>query len=199
MRYHRSMMRALVVLALAACSLLAASCKERSVSDDEEAPGTAEVESPGVDPAEPPAPDDAEVAEAPEVTEEGALLYASDGGGQPAAWRVGGVEVLLSAEEVERTAEAISVRATATVEGEASEVLACSDLEPTAGGTVTAFRRGKDVVFVACHARGGPGGEGSSRGARLVWNSDSGSVEPGGSFENDGPPAFDTMDFEEYE
>jgi len=178
-------------LSAAALVVIASGCQEKR---DDAASGAAEPSAPAAtEPAgEPPAAViDAALAPRP-ITDEGAILLdAGSERGRPAVWAIGGGEILF----VATASAAGGARVTMRQDEETREVWACERLELARGDKVTAYRSGPSVVFIVCETHGADAG--ISQGVRLVWNPQTSAVQQRGTFENEGPPAFDSMDFDE--
>ncbi len=188
-RYDRMMVRTLPWL----CCLTALACVSACKDDDPMAVAPkAQIKEPI-----PKAPRDAalDAAELPKVTEAGVLLFDQKAAvQQSASWPIGDGETTLVGKS--GAAKDKGDGLVHLVRGDkATEVIRCADKEFDSALFIKAYLQSRDVVFVVCESphEGGKGGR--SVGVRLQWKD--GDVAAAGRFENEGPPAYETMDFGE--
>jgi len=175
------------------CALAIVLAGSFSCSDTGEPPGPGPTE---VEPVKKPEPTPEPVFR--DITRDGARLFDKSAPVvPPVKWKGGGIEaVFVAVKEVEGGYEHARIRA--TQDGQKPvEVLRCAGKDFAGALFVSAYLDSAKVAFVVCESPHSKDQPGRSVGVRLAI--ENGIVAKAGDFENEGPPAYDTMDFTEGE
>jgi hypothetical protein len=205
------MFRRLVALGLIA-ALAAVGCKKKSTdpdpAGDDAAAGASATAPTAPAPVDPdpyfkadPEPEVATADAAPlptaPISESGAEVFsAGERSSVAVTWTVDATELQFSPVVIGARPDSSDVQVVMSSGGRSQQISTCRGLS-TAGGSVTAYQRGDGTAFIACFTRADSSDKGRSWGVRIRWNVDTRIAEVAGNWQNDGPPAFDTMDFDE--
>lgn len=134
------------------------------------------------------------------ISEAGAAVFtAAEREFASVSWRVDATDVAFAATSVGSRDDSEDVQVVMSSGGRSQQLATCRNLSRSDGGAVTAYSRGADTAFIACFSKTEASDPGKSWGVRVKWNKDKRIAELAGTWENQGPPAFDTMDFDEAE
>lgn len=169
---------------------LAPACKDKAEptsGPEKEAPAAAVEES-----APPPVEEIVE-PEPRKLSADGAVLFQA---GQavlpPVVWEAGLTSLRFEA-EAQPSGKAQRIHVRMWEDEESTEIVSCETSYPIA----MAYLDSESIAYVVCETEHSEAAPGMSAGVRLEWKD--GQLRQAGSFENEGPPAYATMDFGEDE